>query len=154
MRFESNDLKTILDDNNKKKLVLPNFQRSFVWDEHNQRKLLSSFFLGLPIGNILILEGTKDDFAARELCTHETISPREDCSYLLDGQQRVSTLKSIYSDLYPDEPSKWRESWDNIFNRIRRRWFLKVVPENEDVDIFNFEYLNFELQKIKILNLQ
>ncbi|CAB1075771.1 hypothetical protein D1AOALGA4SA_3582 [Olavius algarvensis Delta 1 endosymbiont] len=114
MKFDSNDLKTILEDNVKKKLVLPNFQRSFIWDENNQKKLLSSFFLGLPVGNILILEGRNSDFAARELCTHESIIPREDCSYLLDGQQRISTLKSIFSNLYPEDPTKWRDPWDTI----------------------------------------
>lgn len=47
-------LRKLLEDGERLKLVLPNFQRDFVWTEDNQKFLIASLLLGIPIGNILL----------------------------------------------------------------------------------------------------
>lgn len=149
MKFDKDRLENILKRNENKKVVLPNFQRDFVWDHKKQKKLLAFFMLGLPIGNILMLYGKKDDFAARDLCTRESIDPKEECIYLLDGQQRISTFKAIFSDPYDiQNPGDWRDVWNKHFNNLRKRWFIKINGVSSEVDLFNYQNLNFDKNKI------
>ncbi|QTA78326.1 DUF262 [Desulfonema limicola] len=150
MKFESVPLYSILEENSENKIVLPNFQRGYVWDENKQRELLASFLLGLPIGNILMLKGTKDYFSAREICSQEPVTPKEDCIYLLDGQQRISTLKAVFSDDYDKEPEHWKSIWDKTFGKLRKRWFINIAFDaDEDIDIFNYKELYFDRNRIK-----
>lgn len=67
MEYAQLSLRQIFEQDKSKKLVLPDFQRDFVWNREKQRGLLASLLVGLPIGNILIVNGTKDDFHARQL---------------------------------------------------------------------------------------
>ncbi|MEE4358974.1 MAG: DUF262 domain-containing protein [Desulfococcaceae bacterium] len=151
MKFESVPLYSILEENNDNKIVLPNFQRGYVWDDDKQRKLIASFLLGLPIGNILMLKGDRDYFSAREICSQEPVTPKEECVYLLDGQQRISTLKAVFSDDYDKNPEEWKSTWDKMFRKLRKRWFIKITSETEDddLDIFNYENLYFDKERIK-----
>ena len=94
---ESASLKDIVEDNANNKLVLPTFQRPYVWEMSQQQSLIAAFMVEIPIGGLLTLEGKKDDFSSRPLCFVDVGSvPNDDCSYLLDGQQRLSTLKCAY----------------------------------------------------------
>jgi len=150
MKFESVPLNSILEENDENKIVLPNFQRGYVWDENKQKELIASFLLGLPIGNILMLKGERDYFSAREICSQEPVTPKEDCIYLLDGQQRISTLKAVFSDNYDRDPEKWRDIWDKTFGKLKKRWFIKITFDaDEDIDIFNYKDLYFDRNRIK-----
>src|SRR5690349_17815106 len=50
-----------------RKLVLPNFQREFVWSLEDQRGLGTSLLLEIPCGSMLFLSGTSADFSARQI---------------------------------------------------------------------------------------
>src|SRR5690554_239340 len=122
-------------------LVLPNFQREFTWKPDQQRELAASFIIGLPIGDFLFLKGNKDSFAAKKLGFQKgTTNPEGDCSYLLDGQQRISVLKSIFSDLFSDcnNHEDVRQRCNELYTRLRNRWFVKIYIEKEK-DIFGYE---------------
>lgn len=102
----SEDMKiiTFVDENlAKDKLLIPTFQREFVWEPENIRKLWDSIFKFYPIGSILYW--VTDNY----LTTHRKLGGFEfphdedavrkfkDWSYILDGQQRAtSLLVSIY----------------------------------------------------------
>jgi len=43
-------LKEILQENEDKRLVLPDFQRDLEWQTEKQKKLLASFLVDLPVG--------------------------------------------------------------------------------------------------------
>lgn len=135
---------------NEKTLVLPNFQREYVWDKSQQESLLASFFVKLPIGSFLFLEGPKEEYASKELgkisgiiSYNEIESPK--VQFLLDGQQRITTLKSIFTDIFYKVSSieDFKESHKNTYNRINKRWFLKLYSKS-DKDFFGFEDLNFD----------
>lgn len=137
------NLSTLFKDNEDGKLVLPNFQRDFEWNVDDQKRLLSSVLAMLPIGSLLILEGEVNDFATRQLCfIGEATNQKNECLYLLDGQQRISTLKSILSDLMID-PSKWEMNYDNLYKGLRYRWFLNVRRSDSE-DVFGYRTLQFK----------
>jgi hypothetical protein len=130
-------------ENAEGKLVLPNFQRGFEWKVDEQKKLLSSVLALLPIGSILLLEGKKGEFATRQLCyNNEDFEQHDECLYLLDGQQRTSTLRAIFSNLLGDK-NGWEEKFDNLYTGLRNRWFIDVKKKDAE-DIFGYELLRFK----------
>ncbi len=75
------------------KIRVPKFQRDFVWSQPDLSTLLDSVRRGFPIGSILVWDTEKGIQSTPRIGPLE-ISPGSDGSvgYLLDGQQRVSTL--------------------------------------------------------------
>ncbi|MEM9924065.1 MAG: DUF262 domain-containing protein [Cyanobacteria bacterium P01_D01_bin.50] len=142
MEYSTETLRAIFEADKNNKLVLPNFQRDFVWNKEKQTKLLASVLVGLPLGSILIVEGNKEDFVARNLGFTTNTEPKDECRFLLDGQQRLSCLKSIFDDLYLSYP--WKSVWDKLYGQLRNRWFIKISPPNESSeDIWGWRTLNF-----------
>ena len=72
---------------------VPRFQRPFVWKQSDVYALLDSVLRGFPIGSILVWD-TETAIETTERVGPINISPARAglVSYLLDGQQRVSTL--------------------------------------------------------------
>lgn len=143
--YDRVSLKKLFQHHDKNKLLLPNFQRNFVWKPDQQEALLASLIVGIPVGAILILEGSEESFGYRKLSRTErsNVNAEEPVWYLLDGQQRMSTLHTILSDNL-GSMEEWKENWNNLFYNLKLRWFLKVSPGEEDVDPFGFKELNFE----------
>jgi uncharacterized protein with ParB-like and HNH nuclease domain len=140
-RYVKYTLKESVEENLKGKLVLPNFQREFVWDLEKQKRLLSSFLCVLPVGSLLILKGNKDDFCSRNLCfTDDPLEASDECDYLLDGQQRLSSLTSFFSNLFGDVKD-YEINHDNLYGALRNRWFLRLEPKERELDIFGWTNL-------------
>lgn len=114
----------ILEEN----LLLPDFQRDFVWKPQDQQlKLICSLFLDIPIGSILVLDKL-DNIGLRKLCykTEKDNNTPEQSKLLMDGQQRISTIKSVFSDLYGAKNHSWKEVNDDLHKSLRYRWFLHL----------------------------
>lgn len=123
--------------------LLPKFQRGFVWNKAKQKSLIASFLADLPFGSLLYLNGSKADFVTRELCFPSPADVGDGtCQFVLDGQQRLSTLRNAFYNLYNKD--NWRETWDTIYSPLRVRWYLRVKPEDEDLDLFGLENLRFK----------
>ena len=75
------------------RIRVPKFQRNFVWKQDDLHQLLDSILQGFPIGSILIWE-TEERVETTTRFGPIEIGPRPNgtISYLLDGQQRMSTL--------------------------------------------------------------
>lgn len=152
-KYDSESLEKLIEKDKKFKLVLPHFQRRFVWDVKNQKSLLQSMLSGIPVGSILLLEDNKDSYVSRPLCFTQ-LEPNIDdkrCVFLLDGQQRVSTMKSMFCDLFsPKEIKRFSNvsSWKDLLSKspykLQNRWFLKIV---NDEDIFGLNDLYFNVDK-------
>lgn len=133
-------LKDIINKSLSKKIVLPNFQRNFVWNAERQKNYITSIFLDLAAGSFLSLDGQKDDFKARQLCKDSPITPADDCKYLLDGQQRCSTIVNTFSNVYRNnEGDNWLNVWNNTFYHLRNRFVIAL-----DSDFFGYEKLRFQ----------
>jgi len=77
------------------KLQLPDFQRSWIWDDDRIRSLLASVSVSFPIGAIMLLEtgGQHVRFKPRPLAgTHERLCEVSPETLILDGQQRLTSL--------------------------------------------------------------
>ncbi len=124
------------------RVVLPNFQRDFVWSVEQQKDMLSSFVVELPVGSLLILNGERGDFASRKLCYRGAPDRiKEECRYLLDGQQRTSTLSSIFNNYFTSKD--WRSDTVDMFPNLMNRWCLRLEPKAEEHDVFGYDKLNF-----------
>jgi len=94
--FQTNpyDLYKLLEDCHRGILKLPDFQRSWVWDEERIKSLIASVSRAFPMGALMTLNaGGEVNFKPRRVegapAEAENISPH---SLLLDGQQRMTSL--------------------------------------------------------------
>ena len=77
------------------RLQLPEFQRSYVWNDSDVRSLIASVAKGYPVGALLTLQsGGEVKFKPRliEGVPHKVVEPTE---LLLDGQQRMTSLYQV-----------------------------------------------------------
>jgi hypothetical protein len=91
-------------------IKLPKFQRSFVWKENDILKLFDSIYNGYPIGSLLLWYSSQKLKSEREILGVEINTKQAiayPTNYLLDGQQRLTSLcGALYWDGM-DETSKW-----------------------------------------------
>jgi len=140
MEFTDSTIGNIFTGFINQRLVLPNFQRGFVWVRSKQQGLVASALVDLPVGSLLILAGHNQDFAKRPLCRHQEISLNDGpCEYVLDGQQRLSTLKTVFTDVFSE--GDWLDVYNSLYKDLRTRWFLKIVDDDNNSDIFESKYL-------------
>lgn len=90
-------------------LQLPDFQRSWVWDDDHIRSLLASISLSYPIGAVMTLQTGNAEvrFQPRLLEGVECDQPADPEVLLLDGQQR---LTSLYLALKSPKPVETRDA--------------------------------------------
>ena len=99
------------------KIRVPKFQRDFVWNQSDLSALLDSVRRGFPIGSILVWDTEKGIQSTPRIGPLEVMpSPDGSVGYLLDGQQRVSTLAGtlrLTDDMAPIvEHIDWRVYYD------------------------------------------
>lgn len=97
--FQTNphDLFKLLDECDRGILQLPDFQRSWVWDEDRIKSLIASISRAFPVGALMTLDtGGQVDFKPRPVegapAVANQTSPQ---SLLLDGQQRMTSLYQV-----------------------------------------------------------
>lgn len=102
----SESLKVLLEKVHNGRIVLPEFQRDFVWGQSSVIKLMTSIFNGYPVGSLLLMENN-DAYSSRPIDGVPLGDRREaiDQDLILDGQQRVtSCYRAFYGTL--DNASK------------------------------------------------
>ena len=125
-------------------LVVPNSQRDFEWERAKQHRLAASVLCGLPIGGMVMFSGGRSDFAHRRLCsTNPMESTREEVTYLLDGQQRLATLRSLFDDPFADQ-SQWDQAWYFLHAPLQTRWYLTLLADSGPYPCFGFRNENGE----------
>src|ERR1700722_15444543 len=97
--FQTNpfDLHKLLDDCHRGVLQLPDFQRSWVWDEDRIKSLIASISRAFPVGALMSLDtGGPVNFKPRPVegapAEAKQVAPQ---SLLLDGQQRMTSLYQV-----------------------------------------------------------
>jgi uncharacterized protein with ParB-like and HNH nuclease domain len=75
---------------------LPEFQRTFAWDNDRILKLWDSLFNGYPIGQIMLWEPDEVDFPMRSLgYSQEEVKAGRNVVAIIDGQQRLTALTRL-----------------------------------------------------------
>jgi hypothetical protein len=97
--FQTNpiDLNKLLDDCEDGIIQLPDFQRSWVWDEDRIKSLIASVSRAFPVGALMSLDtGGPVNFKPRPIegapAGAKDVPPQ---SLLLDGQQRMTSLYQV-----------------------------------------------------------
>ncbi|MDB5854142.1 MAG: hypothetical protein JWR22_2183 [Herminiimonas sp.] len=125
-------------------IKLPRFQRPFVWKESDMLKLLDSIYRGYPIGSILIWNSSQSLRSERSILGLEVDVNRNisyPTNYLLDGQQRLTTLCGALFWDGSDDSSKWNIHFDleaEEFVYPRRRDSTTLFPLNRLIDTRDF----------------
>ncbi|SUC38070.1 DUF262 domain-containing protein [Prevotella pallens] len=101
-----------------KEIILPDYQRAFVWEEEDVKELITSLKNGLFVPPITIgnYDGTTN--------------------YILDGQQRLSAILIAYIGLFPD-----REKF-----KFKDKEYTSTANENDDLEDDNEDIMPIEWQ--------
>lgn len=132
------NLHELMNDIAQNNIILPDFQRNFVWkDVERQKRLLASVLSSLPIGTILLLEGRTSEFSSKKIGRRSKLQfPEElDKKYLLDGQQRVTVLVNAFSNIILKE-----DSWGDLTSHSLKNRFYLTFPVIEQLEYENDIY--------------
>ncbi|AVZ72810.1 hypothetical protein SLUN_12045 [Streptomyces lunaelactis] len=104
-------------------IVLPKFQRAFVWTPQQVLYLLDSVRRNYPIGSLLMWRTTTKLASGHEIAGLDTVSQHDGAPvhYVLDGQQR---LASLVGALHGSGPI-WEIAYD-----LEREEFLHLTEES------------------------
>lgn len=126
------------------KIRVPRFQRAFVWKQPDLSALLESVRHGYPIGSILVWDTEKDITSSSRIGPVEISAPPDGMiGYLLDGQQRVSTLVGTLRLPGNVDPIRDQIDW-RIYYDLDSREFtsLRKQAESQEPRYFPVRSLN------------
>ena len=136
-RLEHQTLKVrqLIDDYRAGRMVIPEFQREYVWQPVKAAKLIDSLYRGFPVSSLLLWQSTQETRARRRNPRPMRSGPM---NWLIDGQQRVITLsRTLNGDegidvVFHPEEEKFRSS--NAATRKDPNWLR--VSELWDDDLY------------------
>ena len=142
-------LQNLINEVESKKLILPDFQRKFVWNQDDMCGLFASILCQMPFGSILTLESSDNEFSCKKFGAKprefkEETNPGSQVEYLIDGQQRLTSLFAGFTTYYY---STFKECPKKIAaSQLLDMYFLKIPAETntEDRDLFNAKSLSFD----------
>ena len=143
------DLKQIIQDANGSRIILPNFQRDFTWERAQQKSLICSVLCKIPFGTVLTLDGPKNYFSSRLIGRKPNIEVDSEAllsevTYLLDGQQRVTTLWNAFTDIYKGLTLEEKNAlYNDTPKKLHSRWAISIsVDAEKESDTFCYKTLN------------
>ena len=106
-------------------LIVPGFQRNYVWNIKQASRLIESFLLGLPVPAIfLFTDATKNE------------------QLVLDGQQRLKTLVYFFEGFFDEEANGRRKVFKLIGLNEKSPYYNKTYKDLEETDQAAFNKLN------------
>lgn len=113
-------IETLIKWKKNNKLIVPEFQREFVWTYSNCCRLIDSILLNLPIPNIFVFKVLNKEIGEQYL--------------LVDGMQRITTIEQFFD-------GKWKQSEKERSFKINIKssnWFKKDYENlaEEDQEFF------------------
>jgi hypothetical protein len=124
LKLETVKVKQLMADYRSGLIVIPEFQREYVWKKSKAPKFIDSLYRGFPVSSLLLWHSAEDARARRR-------EPRpmraSTMSWLIDGQQRVITLARTMSGdegidvVFHPENDEFRLA--NAATRNDRNWF-------------------------------
>jgi len=147
-------IENLLDKIESNEIVLPEFQREFVWKKSQAKELMKSLYEGYPIGSLLIWvtqdpPEIKNDAVDREQYGLFKV-------LLLDGQQRLTVLYLLVNDDIPpyyDEQDIRRDPRNLYFNitsgefQYENRTIRDSLEWVKVTDVFNGDISVFEMAR-------
>lgn len=119
-------------------MVLPDFQREFVWDPAATQSLLLSIAQVFPAGSLLRARDLNHGFAVRRFSGAPPANGEAHTYLVLDGQQR---LTSLYHALYGEGSYRF---FVNLAAAIR-----EAEPDGNEDDIIYYRRSNPKVRKLE-----
>lgn len=144
-------IREILDGIKNLSMVMPEFQREYVWSLDNAKQLMVSLFKGYPTGSLLFWQAKADDIPEIKNNAVDR-SKLGSVQVILDGQQRITTL---YLLIKGEIPPYYKESdlmYDprHLYFNLKSGEFLYYMKKKMDgnqlwqnvVDSFDISKVN------------
>ncbi|MDB0529811.1 DUF262 domain-containing protein [Ralstonia solanacearum] len=114
MEYQHYSIRKILDSVVSGEIRVPAFQRGFVWEMDRVAYLLDSIYKGYPFGSLLFWRTKQQLATERTLGTFTLPAPQADypIDYVLDGQQRLTSLFTVFQTELAVEPNP---EWADIY---------------------------------------
>ncbi len=124
LEHQNYKIKQLVEDYRTGRIVIPEFQREYVWRRGKAPRLIDSLYRGFPISSFLLWQSTEGTRARR-------VDPRPQRStlmnWLVDGQQRIITLsRTMNGD----------EGIDVVFHPDRDEFQLANAATRQDPNWF------------------
>jgi hypothetical protein len=124
LEHQTIEIKQLVEDYRAGRIVIPEFQREYVWHRGKAPKLIDSLYRGFPISSLLLWQSTEETRARRRDPRPKRMSVM---NWLVDGQQRVITLARTLSGdegidvVFHPEEEEFRLA--NAATRQDQNWF-------------------------------
>jgi hypothetical protein len=121
------------------RIKLPMFQREFVWDKEQTAKLIDSILKGYPIGTFILWK-TRDKLRSYKEIGHHKLPETPDgdyAEYILDGQQRITSLYAIRKGLRITKDGKeidYRDIFVNLDYDAKTDEQIAITQKEEGKD--------------------
>lgn len=117
-------------------IKIPAFQRGYVWKQNQIIELLESIVRQYPIGSILLWEASQKEKlrSTRNIAGYQIPDKGENwpVNYVLDGQQRLSTIYAVLSENIQQDKSSEKYNPDvDIFEIYYDFSNKKFLPKSE-----------------------
>lgn len=108
-------------------IKIPMFQREFVWSKSQTAKLVDSIIKGFPIGTFIFWETNEELRHIKNIgnLNLPDVSSGQNVSYVLDGQQRITSLYALSKGLRIDTTEEKIDYQDIYIN-------LQLDPDTDE----------------------
>ena len=115
---------------------IPAFQRDFVWEPEQVAFLLDSIYKGFPIGTVILWKTDTRLNTEKRLGLFELPEPEKDypVNYVLDGQQRLTSLFSVFQTELEPISSEWVDIYFDVDTEENMQESLFLALEETEVD--------------------
>jgi hypothetical protein len=173
LKLETVKVKDLVANYNAGQIVIPEFQREYVWKASRAPKLIDSLYKKFPISSLLLWESTED---ARPRRDRPRPNRASNVTWLIDGQQRVTTLaRSMSGDegidvvFHPDSNEfrlanaatrrdhNWfriSELWDDsLYRQVRRNLDARPHADKREEQFERVRsVLNYEVPVVRMVD--
>lgn len=110
-------IRALIDDLHGGRVRIPAFQRGFVWDAERVAFFMDSVYKGYPFGSLLLWRTRQQLRNEKRLGPYRLpdIDPEYPIDYVLDGQQRLTSLFGVFQTTI--EPEEEDERFSIFFDR-------------------------------------
>lgn len=109
-------VKDLINELKRGRIRIPSFQRGFVWNPEQVLYFIDSIYKGFPFGSVLLWRTKNPLRTERSLGPYKLPinDPEYPIDYVLDGQQRITSIFGIFQDsLVPEDNQP--TNWTNLF---------------------------------------
>ncbi|BAO90658.1 DUF262 domain-containing protein [Caballeronia cordobensis] len=153
MEYQHYPIRKILDAVVSGEIRIPAFQRGFVWEMDRVAYLLDSIYKGYPFGSLLFWRTKQKLGTERNLGTFTLPDPQADypIDYVLDGQQRLTSIFTVFQTELKSEPDpEWADIYFdlNADHNAQDSAFLPI-PAGEAFDRNRFFPMNVLFDSVR-----